>query len=240
MSGPASVQAGRKPVSKQSAAQTWLPTIALNIVLPTVTFFVLTQTAHLGEVAALILSGIWPLVEIAVTVARQRHVDEFSVFVLIGIVVAVVTAVFSDSARAVFLKDSLTSGLIGLAFLATLVVGRPLTFYLGRRFATDGSKAQRDWWDGLWRHPQFRRVQRQLGAAWGLALLGEAAVRAVLTATLGVAPMVAVNNTVPYLVTAVMIFVSIAVGRRAQATAARRGATTATPPQARAGAGAGG
>lgn len=237
MSGPVSVQAGTKPVSEQSAAQTWLPTITLNIVLPTATFFVLTQTAHLGDVAALILSGIWPLVEIAVTMARQRHVDEFSVFVLIGIVVAVVTAVFSDSARAVFLKDSLSSGLLGLAFLATLLVGRPLTFYLGRRFATDGSRAQRDWWDGLWQYPHFRRVQRQLGAAWGLALLGEAAVRAVLTATLGVAPMVAVNNTVPYLVTAVMIFVSITVGRRSQAAAARRGATTATPPQAGGGAG---
>lgn len=123
--------------------------------------------------------------------------------------------------------------MIGLAFLATLVVGRPLTFYLGRRFATDGSKAQRDWWDGLWRYPQFRRVQRQLGAAWGLALLGEAAVRAVLTATLGIAPMVAVNNTVPYLVIAVMMYVSITVGRRSQAAAARRGATTATPPQDR-------
>ncbi len=103
MSGPSSVKASTKPLSEQSAAQTWLPTIALNIVLPTATFFFLTHAAHLGDVPALILSGVWPLLEIAVTMARQRHVDEFSVFVLIGIVVAVVTAVFSDSARAVFL-----------------------------------------------------------------------------------------------------------------------------------------
>jgi len=37
----------------------------------------------------------------------------------------------------------------------------------------------------------------------------------------------------PYLVIAVMMYVSITAGRRSQAAAARRGATTATPPQDR-------
>jgi len=176
--------------------------IVVNIVLPTLTFFVLTRSAGVHDVPALLLSGVWPIVEIAYTVRQQHHVDEFSVFILLGIVV----------------------------FLATLLFGRPLTFYLGRRFATDGSKTQRDWWDGLWQCPQFRGLQRRLGAAWGLALVGEAVVRAVLTWQLGTSAMVLVNNTMPYVVIAVMVTVSITVGRRAQADAARRGATTAAPP----------
>jgi hypothetical protein len=133
--------------------------------------------------------------------------------------------------RAVFLKDSITTGLLGLVFLATLP-GKPLTFFLARRFATDGSKVQRDWWDTLWRYPTFRRVQRQLGAAWGLALVGEAVVRAVLTYRLGPEAMVVINNVVPYVVIAVMVFVSITVGKRSRAAAQRRHGQAALPPEA--------
>lgn len=229
MSDPEPVAPQAKPVSNRSAAQIWLPTLILNIVLPTVTYFALVNAAHLAEVAALLLSGIWPLAEIVYTIRRDRHVDEFSVFVLLGIVVGVATTVFSGNARAVFLKDSITTGLIGLVFLVTLFFGRPLTFYLGRRFATDGSRVQRDWWDGLWAYPQFRRTQRLIGAMWAIGMLGEAGIRAFLTWKLGTSAMVAVNNTVPYVIIMVLVFATITIGRRAQAAAARRGVSTAPP-----------
>jgi hypothetical protein len=230
MTAPVSLQMSGKPASERPVVLSWLPTIVFNIILPTVTYFALTNSAHVAAVPALLVSGVWPAVELGYTIRRQRHIDEFSVFVLVGIAIGIVTTVFSQDARAVFLKDSIATGLIGLVMLATLLFGRPLTFYLGRRFATDGSRAQRDWWDGLWQHPQFRRTQRLLGAVWGLALFGEAAVRAVLTWRLGTSAMVVVNNVVPYLVTIVLIFVSITVGRRAQAAAVRRHGAAAGPP----------
>ena len=220
-----------KPDSGRSALLGWLWTLSLNVALPILTYLVLVGPVGLAPVPSLLLSGVWPLLEMAITMVRQRHVDEFSLFVLIGIVVGVLTTVFSDSVRAVFLKDSISTGLLGLVFLVTLP-GKPLTFFLARRFATDGSKVQRDWWDGLWRHPQFRRVQRQLGAAWGLALLGEAIVRAVLTWRLGTSTMVVVNNVVPYLVLALMVFVSITVGKRSRQAAERRHGAGARPPEA--------
>ena len=219
---------GQKPASGTNAALGWVAAIAVNVVLPILTYTVLVA-AGLAPVPALLLSGVWPLLEMVVTVVRQRHVDEFSLFVLIGIVVGVLTAAFSDSTRAVFLKDSITTGLVGLIFLVTLPF-KPLTFFLARRFATDGSKVQRDWWDGLWRHPGFRRAQRGLGAAWGLALVGEAAVRAWLTYRLGPQAMVVVNNVVPYAVIAVMVFVSVTVGNRSRAAAQRRHGSSALPP----------
>jgi hypothetical protein len=230
MTAPASSRTSGKPAGDRSAILSWLPTIVVNIVLPTATYFALTSWAHLEPVPALLISGVWPLAELGYTIRGQRHIDEFSVFVLLGIAVGIVTAVFSQDARAVFLKDSFATGLIGLIMLATLLFGRPLTFYLGRRFATDGSRIQRDWWDGLWQHAQFRRTQRLLGAAWGLALFGEAAIRAALTWRLGTSAMVVVNNVVPYLVTILLIFVSFTVGRRARAAAARRHGDAAEPP----------
>ena len=72
-------------------------------------------------------------------------------------------------------------------------------------------------------------MQRRLATYWGVALVGEAVVRAVLTRTLGTAPMVLVNNVVPYVVIAGLIALSVVVGRLAQARAAARGAVV-TPP----------
>ncbi|WP_051571471.1 VC0807 family protein [Cryptosporangium arvum] len=220
-----------KPASNQSVLQSWVIPLVANIALPIGTYFVLVG-AGVGEVPALLLSGVWPAAELAWTLHRQRHVDEFSVFVLLGLLAGIATTVFSDDARAVFLKDSITTGVIGLAFLVTLVVAKPLTFYFGRRFATDGSKAQRDWWDGLWGHPDFRSLQRRLTTIWGLALVGEAVIRAVLTWRLGTGPMVVVNNVVPYVVIIGLITLSVTAGRRAQAGAQRRGLAGAEPPPA--------
>ncbi len=223
---------GAKPASGQSAAANWVLTVVVNIVLPTATYFLLAGPAGMQEIPALLVSGLWPVLDIGYTLAKQRHVDEFGVFVLIGILIGVLTTVFSGTARAVFLKDSITTGAIGVVMLVTLLFGRPLTFYLGRRFATDGSKIQRDWWDRLWQYPNFRAVQRRLGAVWGVSLLGEAVIRAVLTWKLGTSAMVVVNNVVPYLVIAVLVFYSVSTGRRAEAAAQRRHGDQATPPTA--------
>ncbi len=232
MTAPASRPGDAKPASDRPAVLSWLPTIVMNVVLPTVTYFVLNGSAHIKPVPALLLSGVWPTVELGYTIWRQRHIDEFSVFVLIGLTIGVVTTVFSRDARAVFLKDWLVQGLFGLVLLASMLMRRPLMFYFGRRFATDGSKAQRDWWNGLWRHPQFRNSQRTINLVWGVALLGEAAVGAALTWTLGRSQMVVVNNVLPYVVFFALIFGTINYGRRTQAAATRRFGASAAPPGA--------
>lgn len=90
---------------------------------------------------------------------------------------------------------------------------------------------QRDWWDTLWRYPSSRRVQRGLGAAWGIALVGEATLRAILTFRLGAQAMVVLNNVLPYVVTGGMVFVSIVVGKRSRAAAERRYGQAALPPE---------
>jgi len=230
MTAPVSRPGEAKPASDRPASLNWLPTIVMNVVLPTVTYFVLNGSAHVKSVPALLISGVWPAVELGYTIWRQRRIDEFSVFVLIGLAVGVVTTVVSRDARAVFLKDWLVWGLFGLILLGSMLVGRPLMFYFGRRFATDGSKAQRDWWNGLWRYPHFRKAQRTLNLVWGAVLLGEAAVGATLTWTLGSSQMDLVNNALPYVVLFALIFGTTIYGRRAQAAATRHSGAGAAPP----------
>lgn len=193
----------------------WLTTIILNVVLPIVTYDVLTGRG-LGEVPALLLGGVWPALELAVNLLRTRKIDELSMLVLIFLLVGVVTALAFNTPRLVLIKEGAVTGLFGLALLGSLLAPRPLMFYFGRRFATNGIPAHIDWWDGLWQYQGFRRGQRMLTAVWGLALAGSAGICIALTFALSVDVMVVVMNVVPYAVLALLIAFTVWFGRRAQ------------------------
>jgi hypothetical protein len=79
--------------------------------------------------------------------------------------------------------------------------------------------------------PPFSTAPAHAGRGVGRGATGRAVIRAVLTWQLGTSAMVVVNNVVPYVVIAGLIFFSITVGRRARAQAhTRHGAAAAGPP----------
>ncbi|WP_337832308.1 VC0807 family protein [Pseudonocardia sp. TMWB2A] len=209
-------------------ALSWAQMIVLSIAVPVVVYDVLTDRG-VGPVPALLAGSIGPLLDIGITWLRSRRIDEFGVLVLVFLVVgAVVGLVFSDP-RILLLKESATTGVLGLLLLGSLVLlPRPLMFWFGRRFATGGDPARVAWWDGLWQYAGFRRTQRVLTAVWGVVLVAEAVVRIVLTYRLPVATMVVVNAVVPLAVLGVLIGWTVLYARRAQAAGQRRAAAAAS------------
>jgi hypothetical protein len=198
--------------------------MVFNVALPVGTFIALSG-AGLPSVAALAISGVWPLIELGLSFARTRHADEFSVVVLIFLVLGIVAGLAFNSARLLLVKDSALTGLFGLVLLGSLLYRRPLMFYFGRKFATDGNPEKIDWWNGLWQYPDFRRGQRILTLVWGAAFLGEAVLRVLLSLALPVPVMVVISNVLPLVVLAALITGTIHYGRRAAAAGqARRAA----------------
>lgn len=202
----------------------WAPTILFNVVLPIITYTLLTGYG-VADALALALSGVWPLLELGISFARTRHADEFSIMVLAFLVVGVAASLAFDDARLLLVKDSAVTGLFGLALLGSLLAPRPLMFYFGRKFATGGDPARVEWWNGLWQYAGFRRSQRILTVVWGGTFLAEAVLRIVLSYSLPVSTMVVVSNVLPYVVLAVLIFGTATYGRRA----GRRNAAAAPP-----------
>jgi hypothetical protein len=188
-------------------------------VLPIVTYQTLSARG-IGIVAALLLSGIWPVGELGLHVARHRRVDELSIIALILLALSVISFLAFNSARLILVKESAVTGLFGLVLLASLAMPRPLMFYFGRKFATDGTAEGVARWDGLWAYPSFRRAQRVLTLVWGLAFLTEAAVRIALSYTLSIGTMVAVSTVLPYAVIAGLTFWTVGYGRRVRARSA--------------------
>ncbi len=190
------------------------PGLIVDVVLPIVTYYVLVGQG-VATFWALLISGVWPLGKSISSLIRQRRVDEFSVFILTLILVGTLTSLLFRDARLLLLKDSAFTGILGIVYLTTLLMKRPIMFYFGRKFATDGSEAALARWDGFWNDlSAFRHGQRVLTGVWGGALLAEALIRIPLTFLLPLNVMVAISNIMPFAVIMALIVWTVRYGRR--------------------------
>jgi hypothetical protein len=214
-------------IQPRSAGRTvlanWGPTLLFNVALPVLTYLLLRDRG-VGEVPALLASGIWPVLETAVSLAWRRTLDDFTVFTLIFLGLSVIAAVSFGSARLLLIKESAVTGLFGLVLLASLAAPRPLMFYFGRKFATDGTPAGIERWNGLWQYPGFRQTQRVITTVWGVTMLTEALARIGLSYALSTGTMVAISSVLPIAVVATLVGWTVAYGKR-KARAARQAAS---------------
>ncbi|WP_145905077.1 VC0807 family protein [Kitasatospora viridis] len=213
---------------RSSAALGWVISIAFNVVAPILIYN--HFHGHTSEYVALLLSGLGPVLDIVIYLAWHRRADEFAMISLLFVAITVVVSFIGPhDARLLLAKDSAVTGLFGLLCLATLAAPRPLMFYFGRKFATDGTPEQVAWWNGLWQFEGFRTVQRNLTIGWGVGMLVEAVVRIACVYSLSHGTVVTVNSVLPYAFTGVLVFWTMSYARRAQARGAARAAlATAT------------
>ncbi len=145
-----------------------LPWLAYRLALP-----------HWGELGALYASAVPPVVWSLVEFARTRRVDALSILVLLGIVLSIVLMALGGSPRLLLMRESMASGAIGVVFLVSLVLRRPLTFYLARATVARKEEGGAERFEALWKErPALRRSVRLMTAVWGLGLAGENALRA--------------------------------------------------------------
>jgi hypothetical protein len=209
-----------------SAALGWLISIGFNVVAPILIYN--HFHGHTSEYVAVLLSGLGPVIDIAIYLAWHRRVDEFAMVSLIFVALTlIVSFIGPHDAKLLLAKDSAITGLFGLLCLATLAAPKPLMFYFGRKFATDGTPEQVAWWNGLWQYPGFRTVQRNITIGWGVGYLLEALIRIVCVYSLSNGSVVTVNNVLPYAVTGLLVFWTIGYARRSQARGAAARAAVA-------------
>ncbi|UUU42104.1 VC0807 family protein [Streptomyces sp. NBC_00162] len=236
--GTLSTHAARPEPPARSGAATalgWILTIGLNVVAPIITYNTLTEDHAWSEFSALLLSSAWPVLDSAISLAWRRKLDEFAVVTLVFLVItAVVSLVGAHSARALLIKDSAVTGLFGLLCLATLAAARPLMFYFGRKFATDGTPESTAWWNGLWQYEGFRTTMRRMTLVWGVAYVVEALVRIALTYTLDTKTMVTLSPIMIYAVLGALGVWTALYGKRSQAEGERRAAETEAKAEAEA------
>ncbi|MFF4189253.1 VC0807 family protein [Streptomyces sp. NPDC001691] len=212
-----------------AAALGWVLTIGLNVVAPILTYNALHDHGW-SEFTALLAGGAWPVLDSVFHLAWRRRLDEFAIVTLVFLVItAVVSLVGAHSARALLVKDSAVTGLFGLLCLATLLAPRPLMFYFGRKFATDGTAESTAWWNGLWQYEGFRRTITTMTAVWGVAYCLEAVARVGLVYALSTDVMVYLSPFMIYGVLGILVVWTTLYGKRSRRRGERLAAATAAP-----------
>jgi len=180
-----------------------------------------------SEAAAYLLASVGPLVGMAVNWARTRKLGGVSIVILVTILIsALVSLIGSQDAQVLLLKDSVLTGGFGLVTLVSAlpIFGKPLMFYFGLKFGTDGSKRGIQEWYDLWdAYALFRHGQYVINTVWGVSFLVEAAIKAICTLTLPYDAAYALNQILPFVVLAGVIFWTIRYGQKMAAEGAARG-----------------
>lgn len=177
--------------------------IAVNFALP----FVVYRATHdrVGDVDALIAASAPPLVWGILEFARRRRIDALSLLALAGIVLSLVAFIGGGGVRFLQLREQLVGAVVGLVFLGSAAIGRPLIYELARaRIRRVAAAGQSGWFEALRDDPRFRRVMMVMTLSWGVALVAQSAAGGTLVFALSIKWYMIVSPIIGYSVVGAM------------------------------------
>jgi hypothetical protein len=156
------------------------PQLVFAGVIPVVAYALLRP--HVGSDAfALSVVLVFPVAEIGFERVRRGRLEPIGLIALAGIGIGLVGALaLRGDATLLKVRESLLTGLFGVACLLSLFARRPVMFYLGRSFATGGDPDKVATFDERWNLPTVPARFRLTTTVWGTGLVAEAAARTVL------------------------------------------------------------
>lgn len=199
--------------------------VTFDIAAPLVAYSVL-RSAGMTAVTALLLSGIFPALGVAIGVIRHRRVDVVGVLVLAGIAVGTILGLISHSSRLLLIEGSVPTVVFGVACLGSLRARHPLMFSFAREFTgPDTAKGQE--MTRLWQYEGYRRIFRIITVVWGVAFLLEAALRVVIVYNTSTGTALALSKVTPFLFAGILVAWTIAYGTHHKRKGERMAAATA-------------
>jgi hypothetical protein len=176
------------------------PGVAVELVVNFLAPFLIYDYAKkdLGDVGALIASSGPPIAWSLFEFIRKRRVDAVSMLVLAGIALSLLAFFGGGGARMLQLREKLVTVLIGLVFLGSAAIRRPLIYQLARATLMRRDPSELEAFESLRDNPYFRRSMTVMTLVWGFGLLADAAVSAVLVFTLSIHDYLLVGPVVGY------------------------------------------
>ncbi|MGI8840724.1 MAG: VC0807 family protein [Caulobacteraceae bacterium] len=200
--------------------------VLVNFALP---FLIYDFTKRdLGDVRALLASSAPPIAWSLFEFARKRRIDAVSMLVLAGIALSLLAFVGGGGARFLQLRESLVGGLIGLIFLGSAAIGKPLIYQLARASLRRKSSAELGEFEALRDNKYFRRSMTVMTLVWGFGLLAKTALEAALVFAVSIRDYLLVSPILGYgTMGALALWTVWYVRRQRRRGAARRAAEAA-------------
>src|SRR5436305_11485521 len=125
----------------------------VNFILPFVIYSY--AESRLGDVRALLASSVPPILWSLVEFARHRRLDAVSVLVVSGIALSLLAMIGGGGVRFLQLREKLVTGAIGLVFLGSALIGKPLIYELARASKRRKSEDEAQQFEALQVHAGF-------------------------------------------------------------------------------------
>jgi hypothetical protein len=170
--------------------------LLVNLLLPYVIY--VKAENGIGQVHALLAASLPPIVWGVIEFARKRRVDAVSILVLAGIVLSLLAFLGGGSVRFLQLRENLVTGLIGLLFLGSAAIGRPLIYQLARAGKLRQSQAEAQRFESLRDKQHFRRGMTTMTLVWGFGLLAQTAVACLLVFRMSIPHYLVVSPILGY------------------------------------------
>jgi hypothetical protein len=137
--------------------------IVLNATIPLLLYKVSKRYISHSELLALLIATTFPLVKNVIGFTRHRQLDPVSILVLLGIVTSCIALLLGGDPRILLVRESLFSGVLGVACIASLLLRRPMMFYFGRYFMAGNDPFKREKFDATWQWPDASTDHNRLG-----------------------------------------------------------------------------
>ena len=190
--------------------------LAISVVLPLAAVLVLNYRFGVPLVEALAISAVFPVADIARGWFVKRRLEPLGALMLVIIVAGVAASLLTGDVHFALIKESFGTLATGLIFLGSLLMPKPLIFWLGRQFSAGGNPEKIARWDSLWEVPRFRAGMRVTTAVWGLGYLFDAVLRAVAAYTLPPAVVVVLSPISVIVVSLLLVLYTVNRSRQAQ------------------------
>ena len=192
-------------VSPRGRAVVLIGRVAIGLLLPLVIYYGLRELG-VEVYFALVASALVSAVPSAVELVRRRQLNPLSAYFAAMVLGSVMVSLVAGSTQFLLAKEAVLTGVTGVWFLASAVVGRPLS-YLFSRPMLEGRFHWPAHWDELWaRSPRWRRMWRVSSVLFGIGTVLDAGLRVVFAYTLP-PDVVPATATAMYAVTSVVLIV---------------------------------
>lgn len=184
-----------------------IPNVIFDVGATVGVFLTLAPHFAATSIVPLLAASLVPIIGIAFNVFRKRRVDIIGVIVLIGLLASIACAAFGGGQRMLLLRESFSTGAIGLALFISPVFPKPIGYYIVRYFITAHENSHGVCFERLYESHIFRRTLREMTFFWGVLLLVEFGIRIFMALTLPVAVVVAAS---PLILNGLMLFGAVA------------------------------
>jgi len=198
---------GTGRTATQQRLREMVPALVIDLAVPLAVYGVL-QLAGLSVTWSLAGGSVVPIVRIIVAAVREHRVNGLALFVLCALVVGVTLSLVTGDARLAIARDAVIGVALGIVFIGSLAMRRPIMFYVTRSF---GGGRLGEQWD---RVPALRRDLRYMTLAIGGLCLLDAAARVVLAYTLPVRTAGFAVHFLPIVLVALLMLLGKSWGRR--------------------------